>query len=345
MTGADKSRDRWSRRARSRNCWSRQVLGATTGRGFMDALQGQGNHHRAGDPLQARRSSAAARPDEDRGEGPADGRRRARADGRDTWRRCPTTPTARRQYSFSRLTGKLHAQPAGGEASPLDADASAEPPLDARGLGTLVHAVLAEIDFARPGDVADLVRRHAEEQLPEAEGRVGRADRDDRAVSRVAACRRDRRGQGSVPRVGVPAGLAARRLRNRKRRSCRSRALSARFHRLPLPRRGRPVAAGRLQDQSRDGRHAGGDGGGVRDADAGVRPGRRADPEIARRRSWRSVFSGRGWNIISPGTPPPGSAWWSWSTTRCRNDLAHRRFLARACLQIGPFDVHNARSR
>jgi ATP-dependent exoDNAse (exonuclease V) beta subunit len=76
---------------------------------------------------------------------------------------------ARRQYSFSRLTGKLHARPAGGDFSPLDADASAAPPLDARGLGTLVHAVLAEVDFARPDGLADLVRRHAEEQLLEAE--------------------------------------------------------------------------------------------------------------------------------------------------------------------------------
>ena len=53
----------------------------------------QGNHRRAGDPVEARRSSPAARPDEDRGEGPADGRRRLRAGGRDTWRRClPTRP-------------------------------------------------------------------------------------------------------------------------------------------------------------------------------------------------------------------------------------------------------------
>lgn len=77
----------------------------------------------------------------------------------------PYDSTARRQYSFSRLTGQLHARTVGVDRSLLDADVSAEPPLDARGLGTLVHAVLAEIDFARPGDVTALVRRHAEEQL------------------------------------------------------------------------------------------------------------------------------------------------------------------------------------
>jgi ATP-dependent helicase/nuclease subunit A len=58
----------------------------------------------------------------------------------------PRDPTARRQYSFSRLTGTLHvhAPTAGAELS--DSDVRAEPPLDPRGLGTLVHAVLAEID-------------------------------------------------------------------------------------------------------------------------------------------------------------------------------------------------------
>jgi ATP-dependent helicase/nuclease subunit A len=77
----------------------------------------------------------------------------------------PVAPDAgaRRQYSFSRLSGQLHAH-LGGDFSPLDADVSAVPPLDARGLGTLVHEVLAEVDFARPDDVGDLVRRHADEQ-------------------------------------------------------------------------------------------------------------------------------------------------------------------------------------
>ena len=120
---------------------------------------------RAGDPIEAGRSSAAARFDEDRREGRADGRRRpgqaAAILGAGALRRR----RARRQYSFSRLTGKLHAQTAAIDASPLEGDASAEPPLDARGLGTLVHAVLEEIDFARPGDVAERVRRLAEQHL------------------------------------------------------------------------------------------------------------------------------------------------------------------------------------
>jgi len=72
---------------------------------------------------------------------------------------------ARRQYSFSRLTGTIHAKTAVIDASPLEGDASAEPLLDPRGLGTLVHAVLEEIDFARPGDIARRVRRLAEQHL------------------------------------------------------------------------------------------------------------------------------------------------------------------------------------
>ena len=40
------------------------------------------------------------------------------------------------------------------DASPLEGDAPGAPPLDPRCLGTLVHAVLEEIDFAEPGDVA-----------------------------------------------------------------------------------------------------------------------------------------------------------------------------------------------
>jgi ATP-dependent helicase/nuclease subunit A len=74
---------------------------------------------------------------------------------------------ARRQYSFSRINGQLHARSGGGQAAPWDGETPPEPPLDPKGLGTLVHAVLAEIDFARPGDVAEAVRRLAEQHLPD----------------------------------------------------------------------------------------------------------------------------------------------------------------------------------
>jgi len=78
----------------------------------------------------------------------------------------PTDAAARRQYSFSRLTGMLHAQSAASHESTTGGDASGEPPLDARGLGTLVHAVLEEIDFASPGDIGQRVRCLVEQHLP-----------------------------------------------------------------------------------------------------------------------------------------------------------------------------------
>ncbi len=77
--------------------------------------------------------------------------------------------TARRQFSFSRLSGELHAGANVPAADRLDETASPEPQLDPRGLGTLVHAVLEQIDFAKPGDVQKLVERLASEHLP-AEG-------------------------------------------------------------------------------------------------------------------------------------------------------------------------------
>jgi ATP-dependent helicase/nuclease subunit A len=101
----------------------------------------------------------------------------AEGQGRQSRYLGPVAPDAgaRRQYSFSRLTGKLHARAMGSEPSSLESDGSPVRPLDARGLGTLVHEVLAEVDFSRPGDVADLVRRHADEQAADGRGDNGEA--------------------------------------------------------------------------------------------------------------------------------------------------------------------------
>ena len=102
--------------------------------------------------------------------------------------------TARRQFSFSRLSGELHAGANVPAADRLDETASPEPQLDPRGLGTLVHAVLEQIDFARHEDVQELVERLAPEHLP-AEGldlgepieMVGRFLRSPRAAELAAA--------------------------------------------------------------------------------------------------------------------------------------------------------------
>lgn len=88
-------------------------------------------------------------------------------------------PSTRRQMSFSRLSGKLHRTigsplPLAGttewsgqgvRASALNEDlddlTETAPRIDPLSLGTLVHAVLAEIDFAAPNNLVALLARHA----------------------------------------------------------------------------------------------------------------------------------------------------------------------------------------
>jgi ATP-dependent exoDNAse (exonuclease V) beta subunit len=83
-------------------------------------------------------------------------------------------PSTRRQMSFSRLSGKLHrmnvsplplGEGLGVRASSLNEDlgdlTETASRIDPLSLGTLVHAVLAEIDFAAPNNLAALLARHA----------------------------------------------------------------------------------------------------------------------------------------------------------------------------------------
>jgi len=100
----------------------------------------------------------------------------------------PPDTGARQQFSFSRLAGVLHRHDAGLAAEPIDAGAPGPPLLDPLGLGSLVHAVLDELDFAkclsekgsdplnrggltpfrigsRPEQIAELVERHAQRHL------------------------------------------------------------------------------------------------------------------------------------------------------------------------------------
>ena len=98
--------------------------------------------------------------------------------------------------------------------STLEGDASAEPPLDARGLGTLVHAVLEEIDFARPGDIAERVRRLGRAASSGAERPSGGAGRDDSRFLGLAAGKRSLPPRKRFQEVGIPVGLAARRSSN-----------------------------------------------------------------------------------------------------------------------------------
>ncbi|MGD9723078.1 MAG: UvrD-helicase domain-containing protein [Pirellulales bacterium] len=85
--------------------------------------------------------------------------------------------TARRQYSFSRLSGGLHValsavpldshdERAGSDtAAAAQLPAREEPGDDALALGRLVHAVLAAIDWRDPGDWRELIALHAERQF------------------------------------------------------------------------------------------------------------------------------------------------------------------------------------
>jgi ATP-dependent helicase/nuclease subunit A len=67
---------------------------------------------------------------------------------------------SRRQYSFSRLSGALDRNSPRLPPSEFGDGAA----LDARGLGTLVHAVLASLDFNEAAELPSLVRLHARRQ-------------------------------------------------------------------------------------------------------------------------------------------------------------------------------------
>ena len=79
------------------------------------------------------------------------------------WAAIPPDPKARKQFSFSRLSGEMHFHSAGPVSLLRDENEGVgERTLDARGLGTLVHAVLADVDFANPAELDELIQLHAE---------------------------------------------------------------------------------------------------------------------------------------------------------------------------------------
>lgn len=83
---------------------------------------------------------------------------------------------ARRQYSFSRLTGAIVAgAPRLEEEFTADGPVSGTEDVDSARMGSLVHAVLAKVDFAHPGNVAGLVDRCAGWHLPGGSGRLDEA--------------------------------------------------------------------------------------------------------------------------------------------------------------------------
>ncbi len=104
--------------------------------------------------------------------------RKMAAEGRGRAPKClaavPPDPAGWRHYSFSRLSGGLHARSAvtqdvADEGNGDGAPSGGPQGLDPLGLGTLVHAVLAGLDFARPDGIAALVQRHAVRHLAHVE--------------------------------------------------------------------------------------------------------------------------------------------------------------------------------
>lgn len=69
--------------------------------------------------------------------------------------------TAPRRWSFSRLSGAMH-ESAGHDPAEGEAGRASPDPL---GLGTLVHAVLADWDFRRPEELDALVRHHVDQHV------------------------------------------------------------------------------------------------------------------------------------------------------------------------------------
>jgi ATP-dependent helicase/nuclease subunit A len=78
--------------------------------------------------------------------------------------------TGSRQFSFSRLSGKLHRK----FEHLNEAAVQLEGP-DPRQLGTLVHAVLGAWDFGSAADLGKLVERFAEQHLPDSPGDIAEA--------------------------------------------------------------------------------------------------------------------------------------------------------------------------
>ncbi len=86
----------------------------------------------------------------------------------------PVSEHARRQFSFSRLSGAMHPRPPAMDES----ESPAERSIDPRGLGTLVHAVLAALEPKHAADhdeLARLIRRHAMRHLDDASDQASEA--------------------------------------------------------------------------------------------------------------------------------------------------------------------------
>jgi ATP-dependent helicase/nuclease subunit A len=163
-SGVDKS-------AKTKGTWM-ELLGRRfdlqTGKSLQNELQVKVTTTKP--PVQSEPSDSAGRPNLIKLLEQA-GKKAKKGEGRLPNYLAPIAPdqAAQRQYSFSRLSGALHGDCPYFRASengtvPLslfDMEEFTEPSVDPLGLGTLVHAVMEEIDFTSPGDFEAIIRRHA----------------------------------------------------------------------------------------------------------------------------------------------------------------------------------------
>ena len=144
------------------------------------------------------------------------------------------------------------------------------PRIDPLGLGTLVHAVLAEVDFAQPKNLAALIERHAAEHVGDDRAAIAQATEmlerflnSDRAKEIAAAKQVYRELEFLL--AWPPEGDRARR------------TIFPRFHRLALSRRRRRLAYPRFQNQRCHGGEYRRSGRELRNANAGLCLGGRKD--------------------------------------------------------------------
>ncbi len=197
--------------------------------------------------------------------------------------------SARRQLSFSQLSGKIKHSPSPmedindipflpvGEGPGVRAvealDDSSESVIDPLSLGTLVHAVLAEVDFTQPKNLAALLERHAAEHIGDDRAAIAQATE---MLERFLLSPRERyrRGESRPSGVGIPARLAAR------RRTAR-RPLFPRLPRLALSGCRRRMAHPRFQNQCRHRDEYGRGRRELRTANAGLCLGGRKDIKMS----------------------------------------------------------------
>ena len=229
---------------------------------------------------------------------------------------APIAPdrAARRQFSFSRLSGALHERTSASIVTLPEAEDYLEPALDPLGLGTLVHAVLEEIDFANPGDFAAIVRRHASLHLSKADvdldepiDMIGRFLASPRAAQIAAAEEVHRELEFLLawpPGTAEPGGRYLQGFID-----CLYRDQAGGWHIIDYKTNN--ITAKTLHKRRQNTKCK---------CWSTPWPPRRFSN--IRRSNWCSIFSARVWNINLPGTTKPENGCWTWLINVFRETVA-----------------------